>query len=203
MRLGSVSSPLCVWKVERAYSETQLCQLRCFNPLTPNNHYSGRTAPLTSKRCILYIYSTNTGTEYFKHGIYSHFFPSKCSLFHNSNTFGSCFIHILYTECAKILKNNSGAKRLMAILDNYMFQPLQGTVHPGQFSGLPDNMTPIKMKEQEHTSAPRNFKFDNSHQSLSCLQPEHTTTYRNSLTEVLLKTTWRWPVKAETCSCLV
>ena len=41
------------------------------NPLTPNNPYSYRTAPLTSKRCILYIYSTNTGTEYFKHGIYS------------------------------------------------------------------------------------------------------------------------------------
>jgi hypothetical protein len=41
------------------------------NPLTPNDHYSGRTASLTSKRCILYIYSTNIGTEYFKHGIYS------------------------------------------------------------------------------------------------------------------------------------
>jgi len=27
------------------------------NPLTPNVQYSGRTAPLTSKRCILYIYS--------------------------------------------------------------------------------------------------------------------------------------------------
>jgi len=46
------------------------------NPLTPNDHYSGPTAPLTSKRCILYIYSTNTGTEYFKHGIYSPFFFS-------------------------------------------------------------------------------------------------------------------------------
>jgi hypothetical protein len=44
------------------------------NPLTPNDHYSGRTAPLTSKRCILYIYSTNIGTEYFKHGIYSPYF---------------------------------------------------------------------------------------------------------------------------------
>ena len=39
------------------------------NPLTPNDHYSVRTAPLTSKRCILYIYSTNIGSEYFKHGI--------------------------------------------------------------------------------------------------------------------------------------
>jgi len=48
-----------------------------FNPLTPNDPYSGRTAPLTSKRCILYIYSTNIGTEYFKHGIYSLFFLFK------------------------------------------------------------------------------------------------------------------------------
>ena len=43
------------------------------NLLTPNHHYSGRTATLTSKSCILYIYSTNIGTEYFKHGIYSPF----------------------------------------------------------------------------------------------------------------------------------
>jgi len=37
------------------------------------DHYSGRTAPLTSKRYILYISSTNMGIEYFKHGIYSPF----------------------------------------------------------------------------------------------------------------------------------
>jgi len=40
------------------------------------------------------------------------FFSSNCSLFHNSNVFGSCIIHILYTGCAKIKKNNSGPKRL-------------------------------------------------------------------------------------------
>jgi hypothetical protein len=45
-------------------------------PLTPNDTYSGRTAPLTSKSCILYIYSINTGTEYFKHGVHSPSFPS-------------------------------------------------------------------------------------------------------------------------------
>jgi len=44
------------------------------NPLTPKDLYSGRTAQLTFKRCILYIYSKNTGTEYFKHGIYCPFF---------------------------------------------------------------------------------------------------------------------------------
>ena len=48
------------------------------------------------------------------------FFSSKCSLFHNSNIFGSCFIHILYTECAKIKKNNSGAKRLRT--ESYIIQ---------------------------------------------------------------------------------
>ena len=44
------------------------------NRLTPNDPHMGRTAPLTSKRCISYIYSTNTGTEYFKHALYSPFF---------------------------------------------------------------------------------------------------------------------------------
>ena len=75
------------------------------NPLTPNDPYSGRTAPLTSKRCILYIYSTNICTAYFKHGIYCPYFSSsKCSLFHNYDVFGFCYIHILYTGCAKIKK---------------------------------------------------------------------------------------------------
>ena len=40
----------------------------------PNYPYMSRTAPLTSKRCILYIYSTYLGTEYFKHALYSPFF---------------------------------------------------------------------------------------------------------------------------------
>ena len=57
------------------------------NRLTPNDHYSGRTEPLTSKRCILYIYSTNTGTEYFKHGIYAPFFSLQNAV---------CFIILIY-----------------------------------------------------------------------------------------------------------
>ena len=44
------------------------------NRLTPNDPYMGRTALLTSKRCILYIYSTNIGTEYFKNALHSPFF---------------------------------------------------------------------------------------------------------------------------------
>ena len=57
------------------------------NLLTSNVDYSGRTAPLTSKCCILYIYSTNTGTEYFEHGIYSPFFPLQNAV---------CFIILTY-----------------------------------------------------------------------------------------------------------
>jgi hypothetical protein len=51
------------------------------NLLTPNDHYNGRTASLTSKRCILYIYSINIGTEYFKHDIYSPCFSLQNAVF--------------------------------------------------------------------------------------------------------------------------
>ena len=57
------------------------------NALTPKDPYSVRTAPLTSKRSILYIYSTNTGTEYFKRGIYGPFFPLQNAV---------CFIILTY-----------------------------------------------------------------------------------------------------------
>jgi hypothetical protein len=79
IELSSLHTP----KLQRArwWKSCSLCIL--FNPLTPNDHYSGRTAPLTYKRCILYIYSTNIVTEYFKHGVYSLFFPLQnavCSI---------------------------------------------------------------------------------------------------------------------------
>ena len=43
------------------------CAIRSINHLTPNGHYMCRNAQLTSRCCILYIYSTNVRTEYFKH----------------------------------------------------------------------------------------------------------------------------------------
>jgi len=45
------------------------------NHLTPNGHFSGRTAPLTYRCCIFFIYSTDIRTEYFKHAAYSPYFP--------------------------------------------------------------------------------------------------------------------------------
>ena len=67
--------------------EPSCFQLHLINPLTPNDPCRGRTAPLTSKRCILYIYSTNICTEYFKHGIYSTFYYIQNAV---------CFIILTY-----------------------------------------------------------------------------------------------------------
>ena len=83
------------------------------NPLMPNDPYSGRTAPLTSKRCILYIYLTNSSTACFKHGIYSPFLSLQNAVCFIILTY---LVHILFTfyiqGALKFKKNNSGAKRL-------------------------------------------------------------------------------------------
>ena len=46
----------------------------CINLLAPNNVYIRHTTQLTSRCCILNIYSTNILTEYFKHVAHSPFF---------------------------------------------------------------------------------------------------------------------------------
>ena len=73
------------------------------NTLTPNDPYRGRTAPLISKRFILYIYSTNIGTEYFKHGMYSLFFPLQNAVCFMIRTYlVPVLFTFLYTGCVKI-----------------------------------------------------------------------------------------------------
>jgi len=52
-----------------------------FNHLIPNDHFSGRTAPLTSRCCIFFIYSTDIRTEYFKHAAYSLLFPLQNAVY--------------------------------------------------------------------------------------------------------------------------
>ena len=64
------------------------------NRLKPNDPYMGRTAPLTSKRCILYIYSTNIGTEYFKHALFSPFFSLQNAVCFIMLT---CLVPVLFT----------------------------------------------------------------------------------------------------------
>ena len=75
-------------------------------------NYSLRTAQLTSERCILYIYSTNIGTEYFKHGICSPLYTLQNAVCFIILT---CLVPVLFTfyiENVLTLKNISGAKRL-------------------------------------------------------------------------------------------
>ena len=85
-----------------------------FNPLRHNDPYRGRTTPLTSKCCILYIYSTNIGTEYFKHGIYCPLFPLQNAVCFIILTY---LVRVLFTfyiqSVLKLKKNNSGVKKLI------------------------------------------------------------------------------------------
>ena len=64
------------------------------NPLMPNDLYISRTTPLTSKRCILYIYSTNIGTEYFKHALYYPFLSLQNAVCFIMLT---CLVPVLFT----------------------------------------------------------------------------------------------------------
>ena len=74
--------------------------------LTPNGPYRGRTAPLTSKRFILYIYSTNIVTEYFKHCIYSPFVPLKNAVRFIILTYLVPVLFTFYIEGVLKLKKN-------------------------------------------------------------------------------------------------
>jgi hypothetical protein len=87
--------------------------------LTPNDPYMGRTAPLTSKRYILYNYSTNIGTEYLEHSLYSPFSSLQSAVYLIMLT---CFVPGLFTfyiqGVLKLKKNNSGAKGLKETITN-------------------------------------------------------------------------------------
>jgi len=79
--------PLLLFMIRNKNQFQVNSEIHQINPLMPNDDCSGRTAPLTSKCCILYIYSTNIGIEYFKCGVYSPFSPLQNAV---------CFINLTY-----------------------------------------------------------------------------------------------------------
>jgi predicted membrane protein len=70
----------------------------------PNDHYTGRTAPPTCKSCILYIYSTNIGTEYFKHATHSPFFSLQNAVCFIILTYLVPVLFTVYIQCVLQLK---------------------------------------------------------------------------------------------------
>jgi len=61
----------------------------------------------------MYIYSTNIGTEYFKHGIYSPFLSLQNAVCFIILTYLVPVLFTFYIQGVLKLKNNSGTKRLM------------------------------------------------------------------------------------------
>ena len=86
--------------------------LSYINHLTLNDPYIGRTTPLNSKRCILYIYSTNICTEYFKNGMFCPFFSLQNAVCFIILTF---LVPVLFTFYIHVLK----FKKIMPVPKGY------------------------------------------------------------------------------------
>jgi hypothetical protein len=74
--VGDVEARTLGFVLIRSYRKRSVITMATnFNHLTPNGHFSGRTAPLTYRYSFFFIYSTAIRSEYFKHAAYSPFFP--------------------------------------------------------------------------------------------------------------------------------
>ena len=75
-KCSKIRYPFIMAESMHSYFKQITANRESINPLASNDVYIRRTAQLTSRRCILNIYSTNILIEYFKLAAHSPFFFS-------------------------------------------------------------------------------------------------------------------------------
>ena len=113
-----------------------------------------RTAPLTSKHCILYIYSTNIGTEYLKHALYSPFFSLENAVcFIILNSLVPVLFKFYIQDVMKLKKNSSGVKGLSCVVNSTYPAQISRTLHHHTPSSEYDNKqrVPAHRTVRHHT----------------------------------------------------
>ena len=119
------------------------------------------TEPQTSKRCILYIYSLNIGTEYFKHGIYSPFISLQ-------NAVGfiilTCLVPVLFTfyiqGVVKLQKNLKEVRRATSAQYRCSMQQLEQRKHVSPRQATRRHLyLPCCVHGKTHSCHPPNYTF--------------------------------------------